>query len=1610
MKKRNKAFRQLGLKLELLEQRWVPTMPGSIGGALSIGENFNLVPASVVSGSDTTGNNASANGSTSADGRYTVFTSNATNLVPGQSDVAETSDVFLFDNQTKSVTLVSRAAGSPTTAANGQSGFAVISADGRFIVFESAATNLLSGQTENNEGDDIFLYDRESGTTQLVSRADGTTNATANHISGATTLLPGTAAISANGRFVAFVSFASNLVEGQNASSVANVYLFDAQQNTMQIVSRAVDSASTTAAGFSLNPVISADGRYVAFTSEANNLVADQTDHSNWDVFLFDKNLESNTTMLVSGAGGSATETGNGESFSDLELAISEDGRFVAFKSFADNLVAGVTDENHNSDIFLFDRDASGPRTRLVSHAAISTAIAATGGSASSEKPVMSSDGRFVAYQSTATNLVDNDSNNAYDVFLYDRVVQNTVLVSHANGSNASANGVSTNPIISSDSTNDNFVIFNSTATNLVSGQVDLNSLDDVFIYSRIGFTTSLVSGQAGSTTTTANGASSVAAINSDGSAVVLTSLADNLGGTDSNQVRDVFVRATIVPTFPTFSFRADSFTTQENGGTARIRVDRTGDTAITAGIDYRVFATAGTDNATEGLDFVADEGTLIFAPGETTLTFEVTILDDILRESTERVFLELLDPSTGGVLGAISTSQLRIQDNDGLGVIDITPDETGTGDSQPMRIVSSADGRFVAFQSNSTNLVPGFVDGNGDALALRDFYDYGDVFVRDRLTGTTTLVSSNFARTASGNGGSFILDISDSGQFIYFTSEATNLVSGITDVNGRARDYFVYDQLTQTKKLISASAGGNTTGNAILNNIFDNDNQDGFYGKMSRDGRYYFYRSTAGDLIDSGLPGKDTLDLYRFDLLEHVTELVSQDPFGNPINAGEGFSDYAISDDGNMVVFESFTKAYEVVGSTVADPSRPPRNGNESTDSYDQMDVFLRNMQTGQTQIVSLNHDRTSVISQSVKTFEISPDGNYIAFYTRADDVTADSASFGVEAMYLLNVAEGTTTVIRGDADLTHFSAGGIIAPQFSGDSRYLFFESDLPDMISGITDANRSFDIYRYDIQHDSLVLVSINSRGDATPGSDAAPENIERLSSVNPTVSRDGRYVAFESVATDLVAGVTDAARSDTGSYEKDVFVRDLQNQTTTILSAHEMVTGNGPSGEPRISSNGQFVFFFSEATDLVPGITDLNVFDFLGSPGNNLFVSPGEFIPGTFQFSDAEVDVSEDGTEAIVTVNRTGGSNGTFVLTVATRASSGNNIATPNVDYLTQNRTVTFEDGQTSATIRIPIIDDDLDEQNETFEVRLTDSSGLSLGTTTTSIVTIVDNDTNVVGNKITEEDGDVVTITLKGAGTLKLSLVDPDGNGKGPIQVDLAGTSASSSILTFKVTKGPNGDGFANVAQITGNGGLKSLAGKQVKLTDHGLDLDGTVLNLTLNDLVNGADISLGGQTSDFIKMTLHNTTAGTTIEVQSGIKTLTANRIFDSQITAVTGIDTITAGRIIGTSIYASFTPTTPDAPIAGGTFKAAVAIKKVTVKGISGEGTAFADSVLAAAKIGTVSLASYDFTIFPGIFEDYGIVANVSIDKVTSKAPKLTYNPTGPADQSSGRFHIKRV
>ena len=419
-----------------------------------------------VASDGTEGNDVSLAAAFSADGRFVAFDSAASDFVAG--DTNGSSDVFVHDRQTGTTERVSVASdGTEGNASSGLIGFAAppaLSADGRFVAFRSAATNLVAGDT--NGATDVFVHDRQGGTTERVSVASDGTESNAASLS---------SALSEDGRFVAFHSAATNLVAG-DTNGATDVFVHDRQTGTTERVSVASDETQGDSA--STYPALSGDGRFVAFDSAATNLVAGDTNGAT-DVFVHDRQM--GTTERVSVASNGTQANGNSGGFFSFP-ALSADGRFVAFESDATNLVAG--DTNDATDVFVHDRQ-TGTTER------VSVASSGVQGSGFSAWPALSTDGRFVAFHSTSTNLVAGDANGATDVFVHDRQAGTTERVSLAsNGSQG--NDSSAGPALSADGLQ---VAFHSTATNLVAG--DANLMYDVFVHEQTVSTTTTSTSQA---------------------------------------------------------------------------------------------------------------------------------------------------------------------------------------------------------------------------------------------------------------------------------------------------------------------------------------------------------------------------------------------------------------------------------------------------------------------------------------------------------------------------------------------------------------------------------------------------------------------------------------------------------------------------------------------------------------------------------------------------------------------------------------------------------------------------------------------------------------------------------------------------------------------------------------------------------------------------------------------------------------------------------------------------------------------------------------------------------------------------------------------------------
>ena len=271
-----------------------------------------------------------------------------------------------------------------------------ISSDGRFVAFSSYATNIVFGDT--NEVEDIFIFDRETGTSQRVSIASDSSQANDEQF---------TCTLSSNGRFVVFGSYATNLVPNDTNDAV-DVYVHDRETGITERVSVASDG--TQANGDSYQVAVNFDGRFVAFMSEATNLVANDTNKSS-DIFIHDRELRITRRISIAFDGTEA----DGDS---MLVRLSSNGRYAAFLSLASNLVPN--DPNGTIGDY-FVRDLQNHLTELIVESD-EQEIEFPGGSISVLiPPSISPDGRFVGFTSLSDDLVPGDTNMTRDGFLFDR-------------------------------------------------------------------------------------------------------------------------------------------------------------------------------------------------------------------------------------------------------------------------------------------------------------------------------------------------------------------------------------------------------------------------------------------------------------------------------------------------------------------------------------------------------------------------------------------------------------------------------------------------------------------------------------------------------------------------------------------------------------------------------------------------------------------------------------------------------------------------------------------------------------------------------------------------------------------------------------------------------------------------------------------------------------------------------------------------------------------------------------------------------------------------------------------------------------------------------------
>ncbi|MET0622771.1 MAG: Calx-beta domain-containing protein [Pyrinomonadaceae bacterium] len=595
-----------------------------------------------VNGSGTAaGNGVSYNPSLSADGRYAAYHSSASDIVANDNN--GTDDVYVRDLQTGAVTLVSVNRFGTATGNRG-SVSPRISADGRFVVFTSAASDLTATPISPSAifAVQVYVRDLVQQKTTLVS-----VNAAGTHTGNHNSISP---VISPDGRFVAFVSVATDLVALSDPNGTTDVYLRDTQTGTTELMS--VNAAGTGAgnrdSSFSANggvqePLLSADGRFVVFESVATDLTALPDTNQTSDVFIRD--AVTDTTSLVS-----VNQTGDAAANGTSDLpAMSADGRLVTFRSQSNNLIpetagVGVWD--------VFVRDTQAKTTRLVS---VNLAGGPGGGGPSRITP----DGRYVVFSSGSTNMVSGVRDTAsLDVFRRDLHTNTTELVTFNKWGTRAGDDDSWNAVVSDDG---RFVAFQSEAASLVE-EADFSFSNDIFLRDMAAGTTRLlsVSKDGGAS---APGGSVFPVISGDGRRIAFGSYSTTLLALgDANNGSDLFAYAAPqeLPEPSFVQLAAAEVTAPEAGGPVTFTVTRTGDTSAPATVEYAT--SDGT--ASERTDYAAALGTLVFAAGETTKTVTVLVNDDPFVEPEETFTLRLSAPYRVR-LGAIVAATARLSSDD---------------------------------------------------------------------------------------------------------------------------------------------------------------------------------------------------------------------------------------------------------------------------------------------------------------------------------------------------------------------------------------------------------------------------------------------------------------------------------------------------------------------------------------------------------------------------------------------------------------------------------------------------------------------------------------------------------------------------------------------------------------------------------------------------------------------------------------------------------------------------------------------------------------------------------------------------------------------------------
>jgi hypothetical protein len=662
-------------------------------------------------------------------------------------------------------------------------------------------------------------------------------------------------------------------------------------------------------------------------------------------------------------------------------------------------------------------------------------------------------------------------------------------------------------------------------------------------------------------------------------------------------------------------------------------------------------------------------------------------------------------------ILLTMALAALTAAQSPPTGLISINRFANGSGNQAALNNAFSAsrDGRYVAFVSDATD------------LAANDTNNASDVFVRDRQTGQIILVSVNAAGTAPANQASRAPTITPDGRYVAFISSASNLV---TDDAATlfSESVFVRDLQLATTTLVSRNFSGTARGNSA----------SGWFDPLgiSADGRYVVFTSSATDLVATPDNNNQT-DVFVRDLQAHTTALVSITQNGSGV--GNGSSGSAVmTPDGRFVAFISHAR--DLVTLDIGFRSQ----------------VFVRDLQTGVTKLATPNRLGTSG-GNSDPDFRlehdmaISSDGRFVAFVSEASDLVDNDTNGVAEDVFVRDTQLGITSLVSVNSGNVASGNGQSGQIAMTPDGHFVAFLSAADNLVTN--DSNLQQDVFVRDLQAGSTTLVSVNRSG--TAGGNGVSASYFLLQTLHrPSISDDGRYISFTSSASDLT--FANDTNGGIGSLP-DVFVRDRQTGTTSLVSVNNSGSdsANGTSAYSAVAHDGRSIFYFSGASNLVSYDTNLGVQD--------LFVFINVQEAGQVRFKTSVNSAGENTGTANVIVSIVGSP----TAPVSINFSTANGTAVAGTDYVSTADTLTFAPGETEKTFAVTLIDDALDENDETVILRLSSvNPGVPLGEPNIAVVSIVDDDATptLSINDVTLAEGDTGTSIAN----FTISLSSPSG--------------------------------------------------------------------------------------------------------------------------------------------------------------------------------------------------------------------------------------------------------